>query len=110
MVAVQPFQLRAQVADEFGLCVEAQALVGLSFELSDERFFQFSFALIRLLQTVFSLKLVDDGRFFVLGYEVVLCHSLCGFPAESEQFVPVVFVLLAACVDFGRQAVLQTGG
>ena len=107
-IVIQLFQLRPQIGDQVSLFMDGQALIAQLAEQTNKLLLQIRFALICL--RAFRLRLVfgDDSAFTALGNDVEIAHGLPPFGSicrrESQQLVPVIFILFLPCFDFSGEA------
>lgn len=76
-VAVEFFQLAAQVGDQLRFGMNRQVLVSLFGQQFDKRPFELGLRLILFLRAVLDLIVADDRAFWIFSYKVVFLHLLC---------------------------------
>lgn len=76
-VAVEFFQLPAQVGDQLRFGMNRQVLVSLFGQQFDKHPFELGLRLILFLRAVLDLIVADDRTFWIFSYKVVFLHLLC---------------------------------
>ena len=116
MVVVQFLQLGPEVGDKVSFSVDREIFIPLLPKEPDELFLQIRLTLVGLGRCGNVVILCNHSVFLAFSYDIVLCHYyvscvlLCSFSFKGQEFVSVIFVLLSALFNFGRETLGEVGG
>ena len=106
-IPVQFGKLSAQVGHKVSILVNMEIFIAQLLKQPNELLFKLCLALISLRAFCLGLVFCYNCAFAALGNDVEIAHrlppsgSFCR--SKSQQFVPVVFILLLPCFDFSGQ-------
>ena len=116
MIVVEFLQPGPEVGDKVSFRVDREIFIPLLPKDPDELFLQISLTLVGLGRCGNVVILCNHSVFLAFSYDIVLCHYyvscvlLCSFSFKGQEFVSVIFVLLSALFNLGRETLGEVGG